>query len=170
MLCMVLALATFAFMALLATTASAAGRGKTFIVSGISMPKGAIPAANSGYSDYSNGGNPVSANGRYVVFQSSSDFQLPGVVPDRINVFRKDRSTGKIILISRASGAGAHQFHLPITCMNAGTSTVRTRVASTRMARVRPRPNIRMNDTWAAVSAANEIDITRAAAVMTRPV
>jgi len=106
MLCMVLALATFAFMALLTTTASAAGRGKTFIVSGISMPKGAIPAANSGYSDYSNGGNPVSANGRYVVFQSSSDFQLPGVVPDRINVFRKDRSTGKIILISRASGAG----------------------------------------------------------------
>ena len=54
--------------------------------------------------------------------------------------------------------------------MNAGTSTMRTSVASTRTARVRPRPNIRMNDTCAAISAANEIDMTNAAAVITRPV
>ena len=46
---------------------------------------------------------------------------------------------------------------------------MRTKVASTRIARVKPRPNIRMNDTWAAISAANEMDITTAAAVTTRP-
>jgi hypothetical protein len=39
--------------------------------------------------------------------------------------------------------------------MNAGTRTIRTRVASTRIATVKPTPNIRMNDTCAAVSAAN---------------
>ena len=54
--------------------------------------------------------------------------------------------------------------------MNAGTSTIRTSVASTSTASVKPSPNIRMNDTSAAISAANEIDITSAAAVMTRPV
>jgi hypothetical protein len=48
---------------------------------------------------------------------------------------------------SRASGLGAHQFHLPITRMKAGTSTNRTRVASTITASVRPTPNIRMNCT-----------------------
>ncbi len=52
--------------------------------------------------------------------------------------------------------------------MKAGTSTIRTRVASTSTASVRPTPNIRMNDTCAAISAANEIDITSAAAVITR--
>ena len=71
---------------------------------------------------------------------------------------------------SHASGLGAHQFHRPITCMNAGTSTIRTSVASASTASVRPSPNIRMNDTCAAISAANDIDITNAAAVITRPV
>ena len=47
---------------------------------------------------------------------------------------------------------------------------MRTSVASTSTASVRPTPNIRMNDTCAAISAANEIDITSAAAVTTRPV
>ena len=54
--------------------------------------------------------------------------------------------------------------------MNAGTNTIRTNVASASTARVRPTPNIRMKDTCAAISAANEIDITNAAAVTTRPV
>jgi hypothetical protein len=64
---------------------------------------------------------------------------------------------------------GGHQLNRPITCMNAGTS-MRTSVASTSTAGVSPRPNIRMNDTCAAVNAANEIDMISAAAVMTRPV
>ena len=54
--------------------------------------------------------------------------------------------------------------------MNAGTRTRRTRVASTSTARVRPTPNIRMNDTLAAISAAKEIAMISAAAVITRPV
>src|SRR6478736_3525714 len=65
---------------------------------------------------------------------------------------------------------GAHQFHSPMTCMNAGSRTIRTKVASTRIASVRPRPNSRMNETCAAISAANEMDMTTAAAVTTRPV
>ena len=71
--------------------------------------------------------------------------------------------------VDASSTFGAHQFHSPMTCMNAGTSTIRTSVASVRIASVRPSPNIRMNDTCAAISAANEIDITSAAAVTTRP-
>ena len=54
--------------------------------------------------------------------------------------------------------------------MNAGTRTIRTSVASTSTASVRPSPNIRMNDTLAAINAAKEIDMISAAAVMTRPV
>src|SRR6201997_2377837 len=54
--------------------------------------------------------------------------------------------------------------------MNAGTRTIRTSVASASTAKVRPSPNIRMNDTCATMRAANEIDITSAAAVITRPV
>src|SRR6201997_846135 len=54
--------------------------------------------------------------------------------------------------------------------MNAGTRTIRTSVASASTAKVKPSPNIRMNDTCAAISAANEIDMISAAAVITRPV
>ena len=54
--------------------------------------------------------------------------------------------------------------------MKAGSSTIRTSVASTSTASVRPSPSIRMNCTWAPNRAANDIDITRAAAVITRPV
>ncbi len=43
--------------------------------------------------------------------------------------------------------------------MTAGTKTIRTSVASASTASVKPRPNIRMNDTWAAINAAKEIDI-----------
>ena len=47
---------------------------------------------------------------------------------------------------------------------------MRTSVASPSTASVSPTPNIRMNDTWAAIIAANEIDMINAAAVITRPV
>lgn len=70
----------------------------------------------------------------------------------------------------RARGRGAHQLNRPITCMKAGTSSIRTRVASASTASARPSPNIRMNETSAAISAAKEIDMISAAAVMTRAV
>lgn len=100
----VLVFASLAFLIPFHSSASAASQGKTFIVSAIAMPKDAVPAAESGYSDYSNGGNPVNADGRFVAFQSSDSFQLPGVVANRVNVFRKDRKTGKVAFISRANG------------------------------------------------------------------
>jgi len=55
-------------------------------------------------------------------------------------------------------------------CMNAGTSSIRTRVASASTASVSPTPNIRKNDTSVALSAAKEIDMISAAAEITRPV
>ena len=54
--------------------------------------------------------------------------------------------------------------------MNAGSSPIRTSVASASTASVRPSPKIRMNDTWAAISAAKAIAMISAAAVTTRPV
>ena len=54
--------------------------------------------------------------------------------------------------------------------MNAGSSAIRTSVASTSTASVRPRPKIRMKDTWAAMSAAKAMAMISAAAVTTRPV
>nr|CRL82552.1 hypothetical protein CPGR_05774 [Mycolicibacter nonchromogenicus] len=53
--------------------------------------------------------------------------------------------------------------------MKAGTRTIRTRVASASTASVSPSPSIRMKEMCAGISAAKEIDITRAAAVTTRP-
>jgi len=65
---------------------------------------------------------------------------------------------------------GADQFARPSTRMNAGTSRIRTSVASTSTATVSPNPNKRMKDTFAAISAAKEIVMMSAAAVITRPV
>ena len=48
---------------------------------------------------------------------------------------------------SRVRGPGAHQFDRPISCMNDGSSAIRTRVASTSTASVNPSPKIRMKDT-----------------------
>jgi hypothetical protein len=53
---------------------------------------------------------------------------------------------------------------------HAGTSTIRTSVASTSTATVSPNPNSRMNDTCAAIKAAKEMAMISAAAVITRPV
>ena len=54
--------------------------------------------------------------------------------------------------------------------MNAGTSSIRTNVASIKTASANPSPSIRMNVTWATINAPKEIAISNAAAVMTRPV
>jgi hypothetical protein len=43
---------------------------------------------------------------------------------------------------SWASGRGAHQLTRPSTCINAGTNTIRTSVASTSTATVKPTPII----------------------------
>ncbi len=82
--------------------------GATFVTTGLPMPADAAPGADSGYSDFRPSGSPLSANGRYVAFQSDASFQIKGVRPDETNVFRKDRKTGKVVLVSRRTGpAGA---------------------------------------------------------------
>lgn len=48
----------------------------------------------------------VSANGRYVAFMSDDDDLTPGIEPDAPSIFRKDRTTGAVELISRTTGAG----------------------------------------------------------------
>jgi hypothetical protein len=72
-------------------------------------------------------------------------------------------------IVNSAQPLRRHQFHSPMTCMNAGIDTIRINVASASTASVGPSPNIRKNDTSAAIDAANEMDITTAAAVTTPP-
>nr|HNH86779.1 hypothetical protein [Solirubrobacterales bacterium] len=52
--------------------------GATFVTTGLPMPADAAPGADSGYSDFRPSGSPLSANGRYVAFQSDASFQLKG--------------------------------------------------------------------------------------------
>ena len=54
--------------------------------------------------------------------------------------------------------------------MRAGSSSMRTTVASTSTAIARPRPSILTMATWEQSSAAKEMVISNAAAVTTRPV
>ena len=70
------------------------------------LPAGAIAGGNGGYAD----GGPtrlgVSADGRYVAFASDADaLSTRGALPDVTNIFRKDRVTGEVVLVSRADGA-----------------------------------------------------------------
>ena len=70
----------------------------------------------------------------------------------------------------RRSHDGAHQLASPATRMNVGTSTLRTSVASIRMAKAAPKPSCLMFVTPLDRKAANTMAISSAAAVMMRPV
>jgi Tol biopolymer transport system component len=99
-----------AALTLLATagTASAAAPGEVFGVAGLPLPAGAIAAAQSGEYDDERYRSEASADGRYVAFVSAADTLDPAAHPDTVNVFRKDRVTGEVALVSRADGvAGA---------------------------------------------------------------
>jgi Tol biopolymer transport system component len=92
-------------MALGAASAEAAGPGETFLVGGLPLPAGAIAGGAAG-----RGGEPedsaVSADGRYVAFVAGADALAPEAGLDLANVFRKDRQTGAVVLVSRADGVG----------------------------------------------------------------
>ncbi|HZB74585.1 MAG TPA: hypothetical protein VE526_00070 [Solirubrobacteraceae bacterium] len=98
-----------AALALLATagTASAAAPGEVFGVAGLPLPPGGIPAAQSGDYDDERYRSEASADGRYVAFVSAADTLDPAAHPDTVNVFRKDRVTGEVALVSRADGVAA---------------------------------------------------------------
>ena len=70
---------------------------------------------------------------------------------------------------SRRRGAGAHQFQRPSSFIVAGTSSVRTIVASTTTARASPRPSCFMATISPAAKPANTMTISSAADVMIRP-
>ena len=69
----------------------------------------------------------------------------------------------------RSSQAGIHQLALPASCMNAGTSTSRTTVASTMIAKAMPMPNSLIVRSWPKIAKERKTAARiAAAAVMTR--
>jgi Tol biopolymer transport system component len=88
------------------SAAAGAGPGETFPTASLPLPPGAIAGGTSGQDELGYpAGSAVSADGRYVAFLSSLDVLSAAAQPDRVNVFRKDRVTGDVVLVSRASGA-----------------------------------------------------------------
>lgn len=69
----------------------------------------------------------------------------------------------------RRSGAGAHQARRPSRDIVAGTSSMRTTVASIRTARLRPRPIWRMGENPPVMNAPNTTASSSAAQLTTRP-
>lgn len=88
-----------------ASASLAVGPGSTFSTSYIDLPEGALPGGNSGYFGSGVDQSSISSNGRYVAFSSEVNSMAPGANPDYTNVYRKDRQTGEVELVSRASGA-----------------------------------------------------------------
>lgn len=112
----VVALATAACLALtFAATALGAGPGTTFLIGGLELPPGAIPGATSGYGGDAATRTAVSDDGRYVAFVSYADVLDAAAHPDVPNVYRKDRLTGAVVLVSRASGADGATFPVAST-------------------------------------------------------
>src|SRR5215208_1277963 len=66
-----------------------------------------------------------------------------------------------------SSQCGIHQLRSPSSCMTAGTSTIRTSVASRKIADVRPMPNSFRETSGAARNARNTTTMIAAAAVIT---
>ncbi|HKG04131.1 MAG TPA: hypothetical protein VKB03_13190 [Conexibacter sp.] len=99
---------TSALLALFAGAASAlaAGAGSTFVVGGLTLPAGALSGGSGGYSDGEPESVSLSADGRYVAFAADADLLDPSANLEVSNIFRKDRLTGEVVLVSRATGAG----------------------------------------------------------------
>lgn len=101
-------------------SASAAGpakAGSTFITSYLNLPKGAIPGGVGGYGTYGVDRSALSANGRFVAFVAAANSLSRAANPDVINIFRKDRATGRVAFVSRGNGvngiAPATNSHSP---------------------------------------------------------
>ena len=88
-----------------AGTAHAAGPGDVLLTGGVPLPAGAIPGGNGGYADDEPTRTGVSADGRYIAFAADADGLSPDAHPDVTNIYRKDRVTGEVVLVSRADGA-----------------------------------------------------------------
>jgi hypothetical protein len=84
-----------------------AGPGETFITTYLELPEGATAAATSGVADDDIYRSPMSADGRYVAFASAANALDRAANPDVDNIYRKDRNTGEVVLVSRANGANS---------------------------------------------------------------
>ena len=98
-------LPALALTALLAGSAQASAPGTSVVVD---QPTGfADPLRGAGnMSDLASGGGAVSLDGRYVVFQSTADGMSDRDADGVENVYRKDRLTGALELVTVASDGG----------------------------------------------------------------
>lgn len=98
-----LALASFAT-ATAPASATVEGAGSTFPVSWLPIKSGEIPGAQAGTLGMGNSSNPMSDDGRYVLFPALSNLLDPAGAPDALNLYRRDMQTGKTVLVSRRDG------------------------------------------------------------------
>ena len=98
-------LPALALTAFLAGSAQASAPGTSVVVD---QPTGfADPLRGAGnYSDLAAGGGAVSLDGRYVVFESTADGMSDRDADGFENVYRKDRATGSIELVTVAADGG----------------------------------------------------------------
>src|SRR5918999_3714841 len=101
-----MAMLTTVLVLLLAGSARAAGPGEVFLTGALDLPPGSIAGGNGGYFEGEPTGLDISGNGRYVAFTAAADALSSEAHPDVDNVFRKDRVTGDIVLVGRATGTG----------------------------------------------------------------
>src|SRR5688500_10554400 len=98
------AMVTTVLVLALAGNAGAAGPGEVFPTGGLALPPGTIPGGVGGNADHEPTELGVSQDGRYVAFAADADALSAAAHPDVTNVFRKDRATGAVVLVSRADG------------------------------------------------------------------
>ncbi len=85
-------------------SATMASAGTTFPVSWLPIKSGEIPGTQAGSLGMGNSFNPMSDNGRFVLFAALSNLLDPAGAIDGLNVYRRDMQTGKSILVSRRDG------------------------------------------------------------------
>lgn len=98
-----------------AQPALAAGPGETFLAGGLTVPAGAIAGGIAGYGPGGAERIGVSADGRWVAFVATADALHSDAPLDGNGVFRKDRATGEVTLVSRADGATGAAAQLPVS-------------------------------------------------------
>jgi len=74
-------------------------------------------AHGGGLADGNSRDPAISANGRYIVFSSGAKNLVEGVAPTGMQIYRYDRETGEILLVSSAEGGAADDY-----CWNASVS------------------------------------------------
>jgi|GEM_PF-1050802 len=78
--------------------------GETFPISYLKLPPNAVPGSHSGTMGPGYVSSPTSTNGRYAFFSSESDNLVPDAGLEINGIYRKDRQTGDVVLVSRADG------------------------------------------------------------------